>query len=182
DIGFARLRPVRAPTIFVSPPQGPAGQVITIVGDGFAARQREVFIEVDGVVISSFPTDGAGRFTATIFVPVSGEGPHLIRAIDVLGNVAESTYYTSFGFNNINEQLRLTGEETAKKLEEILKAIPEGVDVDKLADSVAARLKPELSKNTSNQMAEIALGVAVVAVAAAVASILLSNRGRGKAS
>ncbi|MEM4281999.1 MAG: sialidase family protein [Candidatus Caldarchaeum sp.] len=181
DIGFARLRPVRAPTIFVSPPQGPAGQVISIVGDGFAARQREVFIEVDGVVISSFPTDGAGRFTATIFVPVSGEGAHLVRAIDVLGNVAEATYYTSFGFNNINEQLRRSGEETAKKLEEILKAIPEGVDVEKLVDRIAARLKPELAKNNSSQMAEIALGVAVVAVAAAVGGIILSNRRRGKA-
>ncbi|MEM4374593.1 MAG: sialidase family protein, partial [Nitrososphaerota archaeon] len=57
DIAFARLRRVKSPTIFLSPPEGPAGQTLSIVGEGFAARQREVFIEFDGVVISSFLTD-----------------------------------------------------------------------------------------------------------------------------
>ncbi len=178
DIGFARLRAVRSPSIFISPPQGPAGQVVTIIGDGFAARQREVFIEVDGVVISSFPTDSAGRFTATIFMPVSGEGAHLIRAIDVLGNVAEATYYTTFGFNNINEQLRLVSEDTMRRLDEILKALPGDVNVEALADAVAARLRPLLQRNITNQMAEVALGLAIVALSVAVAGFILSSRKR----
>ena len=141
DIGFARMRPVRPPSMFISPPQGPAGQVISIVGDGFAARQKEVFIEVDGVVISSFPTDNAGRFTATIYVPVSGEGPHLIRAIDVLGNVAEATYYTSFGFNNVNDQLKRLEERMSSRIEEGLKSMPREVDVGKLADEVKSKIE-----------------------------------------
>jgi len=175
DIGFARIRPVRPPSIFISPPQGPAGQVISIVGDGFAARQKEVFIEVDGVVISSFPTDNAGRFVATIYIPVSGEGPHLIRAIDVLGNVAEATYYTSFGFNNVNDQLRRLEERMSSRIDELLKSIPGEVDVEKLADEVAARLRPSMQSG-SNQLAEIALGIAIVAVAASVSGALLSRR------
>jgi hypothetical protein len=175
DIGFARIRPVRPPSMFISPPQGPAGQVISIVGDGFAARQKEVFIEVDGVVISSFPTDNAGRFTATIYIPVSGEGPHLIRAIDVLGNVAEATYYTSFGFNNVNEQLKSLEEKMSGRIDEVLKSMPGEVDVGRLADEVAARLRPT-TQSSSNQLAEIALGISIVAVAAAVAGILLSRR------
>ncbi|MDW8063142.1 MAG: sialidase family protein [Candidatus Caldarchaeum sp.] len=179
DIGFARLRAVKSPSIFISPPSGPAGQVITIVGDGFAARQREVFIEFDGVVISSFPTDAAGRFTATIYVPVSGEGAHLIRAIDVLGNVAEATYYTSFGFNNVLDQLRTVREDTSKKLDEMMKKLPSQVDVDKLADAVAERLKPELSRSGSNQMGDMAFGLAIVAVAAAVAAFAIAAR-RGR--
>ncbi|MCS7137268.1 MAG: hypothetical protein NZ941_02740, partial [Candidatus Caldarchaeum sp.] len=176
DIAFARLRPVRSPSIFISPPQGPAGQVITIVGDGFAARQREVFIEVDGVVISSFATDGAGRFTATIFVPVSGEGAHLIRAIDVLGNVAESTYYTSFGFNNIRDQLNTVSDTLSRRIDQIQQAIPKPVDVEALAEQVAKRLEPLLNQGQPNQMAEIALGIAVVAVAVAAGAVILSNR------
>jgi hypothetical protein len=145
------------------------------VGNGFAARQKEVFIEVDGVVISSFPTDNAGRFTATIYIPVSGEGPHLIRAIDVLGNVAEATYYTSFGFNNVNEQLKSLEEKMSRRIDEELKSMPGEVDVGRLADEVAARLRPT-TQSSSNQLAEIALGISIVAVAAAVAGILLSRR------
>ncbi|MCS7133960.1 MAG: exo-alpha-sialidase [Candidatus Caldarchaeum sp.] len=176
DIGFARMRMVKSPSIFISPPSGPAGQVITIVGDGFAARQREVFIEFDGVVISSFPTDSAGRFTATIYVPVSGEGAHLIRAIDVLGNVAEATYYTSFGFNNVQDQIRAVREDSVKKLEEILRNLPKDVDVNKIADLVAERLKPELNRQSSNTMGEMALGIAIVAVAAAALAFVASLR------
>ncbi|MEM4154112.1 MAG: hypothetical protein QXW52_04760, partial [Candidatus Caldarchaeum sp.] len=128
------------------------------------------------VVISSFPTDGAGRFTATIFVPVSGEGAHTIRAIDVLGNVAESTYYTSFGFNNIRDQISAVNEQLSRRIDQVQQAMPREVDVNRLADLVAERLKPSVAQGSSNQMAEIALGIAVVAVAVAAGAIVLSSR------
>ncbi|MCX8201673.1 MAG: hypothetical protein N3H84_06175, partial [Candidatus Caldarchaeum sp.] len=113
------------------------------------------------------------------YVPVSGEGAHLIRAIDVLGNVAEATYYTSFGFNNVLDQLRTVREDTSKKLDEMMKKLPSQVDVDKLADAVAERLKPELSRSGSNQMGDMAFGLAIVAVAAAVAAFAIAAR-RGR--
>ncbi|MDJ0273115.1 MAG: exo-alpha-sialidase [Aigarchaeota archaeon] len=181
DIGFARQRPVKSPSIFTSPPQGPAGQVITIIGDGFAPRQREVFIEFDGVVVSSFATDSVGRFTATIYIPVSGEGAHLIRAIDVLGNVAEATYYTSFGFNNINDQLRAARDEVIKSVEEKLSTLTPSIEVDKLADAVAERLKPQLSQTSSSPILDIVLGLAIVALAAALVSLAISARRERKA-
>jgi len=176
DIGFARLRPVKSPNIFISPPQGPAGQVITIVGDGFAARQREVFIEFDGVVVSSFPTDAAGRFTAVIYVPVSGEGAHLIRAIDVLGNVAEATYYTSFGFNTVEEQIRTLREEMNRKIDQITNNMPKSVDAEQISEAVAERLKREINMSSTNMVTDIALGLSIVALAAAVAVLLINAR------
>jgi hypothetical protein len=53
--------------------------------------------------------------------------------------------------------------------------MPGEVDVGRLADEVAARLRPT-TQSSSNQLAEIALGISIVAVAAAVAGILLSRR------
>jgi hypothetical protein len=89
--------------------------------------------------------------------------------------VAEATYYTSFGFNNVNEQLKRLEEKMSRRIDEELKSMHGEVDVGRLADEVTARLRPTM-QSSSNQLAEIALGISIVAVAAAVAGILLSRR------
>jgi hypothetical protein len=63
----------------------------------------------------------------------------------------------------------------SSRIDEVLKSMPGEVDVGRLADEVAARLRPT-TQSSSNQLAEIALGISIVAVAAAVAGILLSRR------
>ena len=178
DIAFARVRSVPKPAITLSPPEGPAGQVITIMGHNFAPRQREVFIEVDGVVISSVATDDNGRFTAQIFMPVSGEGAHTVRAIDVLGNVATANYYTSFGFNNIQEDLRNIGEIIDSKLKEIKQLNgTTTLSTDELADLVAQRIQP-LIKQEEQSTAFIIASVALIMAVVALALTLISLFGR----
>lgn len=103
-IGFARKRLMPSPSIFISPPSGPAGEDIIIQGFNFQAN-RDVFIEVAGVIISTTRTQDVGRFTTQIFVPISGEGAHTVRAFDSSGNVASSSYFMDFGFDSIEEVL-----------------------------------------------------------------------------
>ena len=101
-IGFARQRLMPSPSIFISPPSGPAGQDIIVQGFNFQAH-RDVFIEVAGVIVSTTRTQDEGRFTTQIFVPISGEGPHTVRAFDSSGNVAGSSYFMDFGFDSIEQ-------------------------------------------------------------------------------
>jgi len=101
-IGFARKRMMPAPSIFISPPSGPSGKDIIIQGFNFQAR-RDVFIEVAGVIVSSTRTQSEGRFSTQIFMPISGEGAHTVRAFDSSGNVANSSYFMDFGFDSIEK-------------------------------------------------------------------------------
>jgi len=175
DIAFARLRRVRSPTIFLSPPEGPAGQTLSIVGDGFAARQREVFIEFDGVVVSSFLTDDDGRFTATIFIPVSGEGAHTIRAIDVLGNVAEANFYASYGFNTVRDQVDRLATSLSRQIENI-STQSDGSDVKMLVDEVVSRLQPMLERDTISQSLMTAIALSTAALIISIIAIYVSYR------
>ncbi|GBC69255.1 hypothetical protein HRbin01_00951 [archaeon HR01] len=177
DIAFARMRRVKTPTIFLSPPEGPAGQTLSIVGEGFASRQREVFIEFDGVVISSFLTDDAGRFTATLFIPVSGEGAHTVRAIDVLGNVAEANYYASFGFNTVKDNVDRLSSNVDSKLREILSNLgPSTLDSGKIVDDVVSRLQPLLERNDNTQLISAVLAISIAAIAVSSLAIVYSMR------
>ncbi|MCZ6789279.1 MAG: hypothetical protein O7D33_04965, partial [Chloroflexi bacterium] len=112
-IGFARQRLMPSPSIFISPPSGPAGQDIIVQGFNFQAH-RDVFIEVAGVVVSTTRTQDEGRFTTQIFVPISGEGPHTVRAFDSSGNVAGSSYFMDFGFDSIEQVVDLIAELSEK--------------------------------------------------------------------
>mgnify|MGYP001773185570 CR=1 FL=1 len=177
DIAFARMRRVKTPTIFLSPPEGPAGQTLSIVGEGFASRQREVFIEFDGVVISSFLTDDAGRFTATLFIPVSGEGAHTVRAIDVLGNVAEANYYASFGFNTVKDNVDRLSSNVDAKLREILSNLgPSTLDSGKIVDDVVSRLQPLLERNDNTQLISAVLAISIAAIAVSSFAMVYSMR------
>ena len=65
--------------------------------------ERNVFLEVAGVIVSTTRTNPDGRFSAQIFMPISGEGAHTVRAIEESGNVASSSFFMDFGFDNIQE-------------------------------------------------------------------------------
>jgi hypothetical protein len=104
-IGFARIRPVASPTIFVSPPLGPAGQDVIIQGSNFSP-DLTVYIEVNGALVAVTRTDSQGRFTARIFMPISSQGAHSITASDASGNTATASFFTEFGFNTLGEQIR----------------------------------------------------------------------------
>lgn len=101
-IGFARKKLMPAPSIFISPPSGPGGKDVVIQGFNFQP-ERNVFLEVAGVIVSTTRTNPDGRFSAQIFMPISGEGAHTVRAIEESGNVASSSFFMDFGFDNIQE-------------------------------------------------------------------------------
>lgn len=99
-IAFARTKLMPLPSIFLSPPSGPGGKDVTIQGSNFQPDQ-DVFLEISGAVVSSVRSDDDGRFTARLFIPISGEGAHDFRAIDASGNIATSSFFMDFGFDNI---------------------------------------------------------------------------------
>lgn len=101
-IGFARKQLMPSPSIFISPPSGPGGKDVVIQGFNFQP-DRNVFIEVAGVIVSTTRTNDEGRFTSQIFVPISGEGAHTVRAIEESGNLASSSFFMDFGFDSIQE-------------------------------------------------------------------------------
>ena len=99
-IGFARRRPIRSPDIFVSPPAGPGGQNITVQGFNFQPDMT-VFITLEDATIASARTNLDGRFTTSLYVPITGEGPQRLAVYDLSGNMASTSYYTEFGFGSM---------------------------------------------------------------------------------
>ncbi len=103
-IAFARTRLMPQPSIFISPPSGPAGEDVVIQGFNFQAHQ-DIFVQVDGVIVSTARTQADGGFNTRIFIPISGEGPHDIRVIESSGNVASTSFFMDFGFDNVEEMV-----------------------------------------------------------------------------
>jgi hypothetical protein len=118
-IGFTRQRAIRSPDIFVSPSAGPGGQSITVQGFNFQPNMS-IIVQLQDATIATSRTNAEGRFTAGIFVPVTGEGPQSLRVFDESGNFASTSFYTEFGFNNIEQLYRDLLEEMqdlSKKLD-----------------------------------------------------------------
>lgn len=103
-IGFTRQRSIPSPEIFVSPNAGPAGERITVQGHGFQP-QITYYLLVGGTEVASGRTDDLGRMTASVFVPISGEGAHSVTLVDGSGNFASTSFYMEFGFDNIKTLL-----------------------------------------------------------------------------
>jgi hypothetical protein len=101
-IGFARQRALKAPDIFLSPSSGAGGQSVTIQGFNFQP-QMNVVVQLQDSVIATARTNQEGRFTASIYMPVTGEGAQSLRVYDESGNFASSSYYTEFGFGSIQK-------------------------------------------------------------------------------
>lgn len=104
-IGFTRKRAIRRPDIFVSPSAGPGGESITIQGFNFQPDMN-VMIQLADAAIARARTNAAGRFTTGIYIPVTGEGPQTISVFDESGNFASTSFYTEFGFGNIEQLYR----------------------------------------------------------------------------
>ncbi len=104
-IGFARKRAIRSPDIFVSPSAGSGGQSITIQGFNFQPEMN-VMIQLQDATIATARTNRDGRFSAGIYIPVTGEGPQALRVFDSSGNMAATSFYTEFGFDNIEQMYR----------------------------------------------------------------------------
>ena len=103
-IGFSRTRPLANPEIFLNPDTGPGGETVTVQGHGFQPDMN-IFLQMGGRTVTSGRTNGEGRFTASVFVPISGEGAHPVTLVDDSGNFASGTFYMEFGFDNIQQQL-----------------------------------------------------------------------------
>ena len=129
DIAFARQRPAKGPRIFMSPASGPAGQQVTLQGFDFAANFRTVFIEIDGVLVSTLATNREGRFTTSLFIPAVSEGPHTIRVFDITGNLAESSFFADFGFDTLETKM----DKTVDEIEEDIVRLEEKMDQPSLA-------------------------------------------------
>ena len=123
-IGFARKELMPLPAIFLSPPAGPAGQDITIQGSNFQPHQ-DVFLEISGAIVSTVRSDDVGSFTARLFVPISGEGAHNVRAIDASGNIAPSAFFMDFGFDNIQNSI----QDIVDQLGSVQQSVLEGKDL-----------------------------------------------------
>lgn len=109
-IGFARKRQVSQPEIFLSPNAGPGGETITVQGHGFQP-DLEYYLLVSGSTVATGRTNSEGRITASVFIPISGEGPHQVSLVDGSGNFASSSFYMEFGFDNIQTELNDLSEQ-----------------------------------------------------------------------
>jgi hypothetical protein len=103
-IAFARGQSIRSPDIYVSPAAGPGGQNITVQGFNFQPDMT-VYIQLQDATISIARTNAEGRFTTGIYIPITGEGAQTLQVFDDSGNYATTSFYTEFGFGNIQEQL-----------------------------------------------------------------------------
>ena len=114
-IGFARRRAIPAPEIFMSPAAGPGGEKVVVQGHNFQPDMN-VFLQMGDTVVAAARTNSEGRVTAEVFVPITGEGAHQIRLVDESGNIASSSFYLEFGFNNVRQVLEAQ-EEVQQQLE-----------------------------------------------------------------
>jgi hypothetical protein len=109
-IGFARKRAVASPEIFLSPDTGPGGETITVQGHGFQP-DLTYYLQVGGETVVAGRTNTDGVITAEVFVPISGEGAHQVSLVDDSGNVAATSFYMEFGFDNIQSSLSALNEQ-----------------------------------------------------------------------
>jgi parvulin-like peptidyl-prolyl isomerase len=104
-IGFARQRTIKQPEIFVSPNAGPGGQNITLQGFNYQPDST-VFVLLGDAVVATARTNLEGRFSTAFFMPITAEGAQNMRVVDASGNLATASYFTDFGFNNIQTLLK----------------------------------------------------------------------------
>jgi hypothetical protein len=109
-IGFARRRAVPSPEIFLSPASGPGGETITVQGFGFQPDMT-YYLRVGSETVTTGRTGPDGVMTAEVYVPISGEGAHQVALVDESGNVAATSFYMEFGFDNIQTTLQALDEQ-----------------------------------------------------------------------
>jgi len=115
QIAFARETSMPSPQLFLNPASGTAGREVTIQGFTFQP-DSQVVITVGGVNYANVLTDDTGNFTTDVFMPITGEGAQQVQAFDASGNVATTSFYTSFGFDTIQKTLSQLGAATPSAL------------------------------------------------------------------
>ena len=103
-IGLRAQEAVPAPELFLSPPAGPGGQQVTLQGFDFQPDMG-VFVQLGDSTISTLRTDLDGEFTARIYMPITSQGSQTITVFDESGNGASTSFFTEFGFGDIQKLL-----------------------------------------------------------------------------
>ena len=179
-IAFARRQALPAPEVFISPPVGPGGQEVTVQGFNLQP-DLNVFVRVGGSTVSIERTNADGRFTARVFMPITGEGAQTVAVIDDSGNVATTSYFTDFGFGSIRDRQ----DDLESKIDALING-GGGGDGDQSVTQLRAELDAlrELIREdgggggTAWWVIFLAtLGGAVIAAAAVVAYSTMSKRG-----
>ncbi len=109
-IGFARKRQVPNPEIYISPDAGPGGETVTVQGFGFQPNIT-YYLQVGEESVAVGRTNDKGEMTSNVFMPISGEGAHPVALVDDSGNVASTSFYMEFGFDNIKKDLDALNKE-----------------------------------------------------------------------
>ena len=112
-IAFARQAAVPSPEIFISPPAGPGGQEVTLQGFDFQPDMG-VFVQLGDSTISTLRTNLDGEFSARIYMPITSMGSQSITVFDESGNGASTSFFTEFGFGNIQELIEDLSERLAQ--------------------------------------------------------------------
>ncbi len=103
-IAVARTEAVPAPELFISPPSGPGGQEVTLQGFDFQPDMG-IFVQLGDSTISTLRSDLDGEFTARIYMPITSQGSQTISVFDESGNGANTSFFTEFGFGDIQKLL-----------------------------------------------------------------------------
>ena len=103
-IAVARVEAVPAPELFISPPSGPGGQEVTLQGFDFQPDMG-IYVQLGDSTISTLRTDLDGEFTARIYMPITSQGSQTISVFDESGNGASTSFFTEFGFGDIQKLL-----------------------------------------------------------------------------
>lgn len=128
-IGFARTKHIPLPSILISPSSGFGGQEVTIVGENFIP-DGEVYLRVGDAFISVVRTDKEGKFQSKIFMPILGEGPYKIEAIDLSGNRAETYFYSEVGLDTLRKEILSISMEYNEILDKIKNVNASSIETD----------------------------------------------------
>ena len=77
---------------------------MTIQGFRFQPNSN-IAIDVGGITITNLRSNEKGEFQTNVYMPVTGEGPRDVTAFDETGNVANTSFFTEFGFDSIAREL-----------------------------------------------------------------------------
>ncbi len=166
-IGFTRQRPIRSPEIFISPAAGPGGQGITVQGFDYQP-DLNVFIQLEDATIATARTDENGFFETRMFVPVAGEGDQSLRVVDDSGNAATTSFFTEFGFGDIQDVVGIG---------EILSDNPRADELfQELSDVQAALQDSDPEGSSVPDVVWLVVGMLLMAVLGGGAFLLLQHR------
>jgi len=139
-IGFARQRAIRSPEIYISPSAGAGGQNITLQGFQFQPEMN-IFIQLGDATISTTRTNREGRFNADIYIPITGEGAQTVTVFDDSGNRASTSFYTEFGFGNIQDMQR----DFQRQIDELQRVMGENNEAwEEVREIISALLKEKV--------------------------------------